>query len=84
MAVKVRHDGIEPGDLGVELVIDEPGDDSEPKVFPLRHVSSEGAVGLWKGQYRPEHTGSKGYGVRVVPRGGAEGPDLSLALVRWA
>jgi phosphorylase/glycogen(starch) synthase len=85
VAVRVRHAGIEPGDLGVELVIDEPGGDGEPlKVFPLRHISSEGTVGLWKGNYRPERTGSKGYGIRVVPRGSAEGPDLSLALVRWA
>ncbi len=85
IAVKVRHAGLEPADLGVELVIDEHGGNGEPlKVFPLRHASSDGAVGLWKGQYRPEHTGSKSYGIRVVPLGPAAGPDLSLALVRWA
>ena len=85
--VNVEHPGLGCDDLRVELVIGErsEGEWDTGRIIPLESESSESAVSRWTGQYVPERSGERGFGIRIVPAVGPPGEvDLELALAKWA
>ncbi|MEM7261354.1 MAG: hypothetical protein AAF488_05140, partial [Planctomycetota bacterium] len=85
--VNVEHPGLSATDLRVELVIGQPdGDDWEAgRVIELA-VETESENGSSRvGNYVPERSGERGFGIRVVPAiDGVTGVDLEFPLAKWA
>lgn len=87
--VGVQHPGLAAADLRVEFVVSEPRNNEwlPSHSEPLRLETDGGDQSQWEGVFEPRTTGSRGFGIRVVPRLYAEGAppvDLEIPLAKWA
>jgi len=83
----LQHPGLAASELVVQMVVAQRGSDGELDgmvAIPL-DCNEEGEVSKWQGVFRPDHSGPKAYGLRVVPRLPLErhGVATDLALVQW-
>ncbi len=57
---------------------------SQGHAFLLTHVAHEGEEHVYRGEIRPDETGTHGFSVRVLPNNALLPNPFSTALLRWA
>ncbi|MGE3165941.1 MAG: alpha-glucan family phosphorylase [Planctomycetota bacterium] len=85
----VQHPGLAASDLRIEFVVSEPRDDGwvPSQSVRLDLGTDHGHASQWQGYFEPSSTGSRGFGIRVVPRFAPEANgvvDLEIPLAKWA
>lgn len=83
----VDIDGLNPEDIGVELVVAEQDANGNMKVFNTQQyelVSVDGSLAKYKLESSPENTGSYEIATRIYPKNPKLPHRMDIALVKWA